>query len=338
MLVAGANFTNTAKRANRASQYDQQAYNVARAGLVDAMSWFKRQGQQPVVAFRPVRNTTNLLKGDTNDPWNIDPGPTGGYLDPSDAPRGRSDDKPCLGIVQDYPLDLAANLWCRYEIGKLTRVSRGAAGQAASMTILQKDRSGTLVSVAESAANSNEWEGVEDVTANYGLQGQGLVWRIVSHGYVYFKDPANTNANVRFYQYPNKVLADITLETEIYRLQVKDWLPDTMSTMALTYIRGNAVFDTSRPLNGGGILVVEGNLTLDVDASDSFTGLIYCTGNYIQRSPSLVTGAVYAKGSVNVTASGTEDCFIEYNQDLLNEVRRQLGQYRERRSAARVLN
>lgn len=425
MLVAGTNFVRSSAKVGRSTQFDQQAFNVARAGLVDAINWFKREPLQPVTKFRPAYNPTNPLRGATLDPSSIDPGNAGGKLHRSDS-GGGNNDKPHLGIVQEFPLDEAAGLYARYEVGKVTRYVKGAPGQAARLDVMERDGSGDWVQRTLDQARSDEWEGVEDVTGHYGLGGEGLVWSIRSHGYVYKRDP-NAPAGTRFYQYPNEVLGDVELETEIYRLQVKDhlaaihglrgdqmtfsgmpkvnikatggyavmfntgtgqpnpaatpatftatyreyesaapahslgWpemfgvangnvlaslsdvyvtdisqLPTTMSTMALTYIKGDAVFTAMRPLKGGGILAVDGNLTLGVDSASSFTGLIYVTGNYTQHSPSLVTGAVVARGTVNVTATGTEDCFIEYNQELLNEVRRQLGQYRERRTAGRV--
>ncbi|MFP5503415.1 MAG: hypothetical protein ACLGIN_13080, partial [Candidatus Sericytochromatia bacterium] len=69
---------------------------------------------------------------------------------------------------------------------------------------------------------STDYEGVKDVTEDYGLQGKGLVWRIRSHGYVYRKDPAAPEGTP-CHTYPNRVLDQIDLDTEIFRLQFRDY-------------------------------------------------------------------------------------------------------------------
>jgi formylmethanofuran dehydrogenase subunit C len=111
-----------------------------------------------------------------------------------------------------------------------------------------------------------------------------------------------------------------------------------MSSMALTYIKpvgGTATFGPTRPLNGGGILVVDGNLVMDYSSASAYSGVIYVTGNYTQNSTCSVSGQVVVCGNVSVN-SPSDVASLEYNPDLLNEVRRQLGQYRERRSGVRV--
>jgi hypothetical protein len=420
MMVAGYNFTKASQSTSRSNKYDAQAYHVARSGLVDAINWFKRQASQPVTEFRPAVNVAVPTKGDTNDPWLIDPGAVGGKLDPSDSGSGPSD-KPHLGIVQEFQLDPRQNLWGRYEVGKVTRLDPDSHGKLRNYVLMEKDGSGAWVDrTTISGATSNKWEGVEDVTANYALDGEGLIWRIRSRGYIYRKDPA-APVGARFYQYPNEVLAQVEVQTEIRRLQVTDYqaaihtnasttfnntnkvkivapdgyavkynggtidpagapptftgtlgsyknqspndslswmemfavsdggtlgsmadayvtdldqLPRDMSSMALTYINGNAVFDQQRPLNGGGILAVNGNLRLEHGSASTFAGVIYVNGNYFQGSPSAITGQVVVKGT-SVVESPSDTANIEYNTSIIGEVRRQLGQYRERRSAQR---
>jgi hypothetical protein len=423
LLVTSISTTQTSYRAARATKSEAQAYHVARAGLVDAINWFKRQPSQPVEKFRPAYNAAVPTKGDTNDPYAIDPGLSGGNLHPSDG--GGNDDKPSLGIVQEFELDPVNGLWGRYEVGKITRLENDSQGQLRNYSLMEYDGSGNLVAKALADAKSDDWEGVQDVTANYGLEGNGLVWRIRSHGYVYKKGPSPA-AGTRFYQFPNEVLSHIELETEIRRLQLKDFnaavqantsvslnggtkvkimapggagirlnpggtvsgsgsvsgddgavrvsgtpnaldfnqifalpdaqslasmadvnvtdlsqLPMAMSTMALTYIDppgspGTAVFDINRPLNGGGILVVDGNLRLESNSASGFSGYIYVTGNFEMYSTCFTVGQVVVKGTTTVS-SPSDTATLEYNIGLVGEVRRQLGQYRERRTGVRVV-
>lgn len=424
LLVTSISTTQNSYRAARNTKSEAQAYHVARSGLVDAINWFKRQASQPVEKFKPVYNSAVPTKGDTNDPYGIDPGLSGGKLH-KDDPGGGNEDKPYLGIVQEFEIDPVNGLWGRYEVGKITRLTNDSQGHLRNYAIMEYNGSGDLVEKAISDAKSKEWEGVQDVTANYGLEGDGLVWRIRSHGYVYKKVPGAA-AGTRFYQYPNEVLSHIELETEIRRLQLKDYnaalqantsvslnggskvkimapggagirlnpggtvsgsgtvsgddggirvsgspnaldfnqifalpdaqslasmadvnvtdlsqLPMAMSTMALTYIDppgspGTAVFDINRPLNGGGILVVDGNLRLESNSASGFSGYIYVTGNFEMYSTCFTVGQVVVKGTTTVS-SPSDTATVEYNIGLVGEVRRQLGQYRERRTGVRVV-
>ncbi|MNS43134.1 hypothetical protein D3C72_755280 [compost metagenome] len=424
MIVAGTSFTQTAQKAGRSDKYESQAYHVARAGIVDTINYFKRQASQPVEKFRPAYNAAVPTKGDTNDPSQMDPGAAGGKLH-KDDPGGGNEDKPHLGIVQEFQLDPRDNLWGRYEVGKVTKLKRGTKGKLSEYVVMEKDASGNWVErTALSAATSKEWEGVEDLTSNYGLVGKGLIWRIRSKGYVYRKATAPDDTATRFYQYPNEALAQVEVETEIRRLHIEnfeaaihgntntsfvnankidivapdgyavkynggtlspasapgsfsgtsgkyklvapanslDWmqmfavangptlasmadsyvtdlsqLPDTMSSMALTYIQGNATFTNTRRLNGGGILVVDGNLRLEQNSASTFAGVVYVSGDYFQGSTSAIVGQVVVKGTVRVEPVG-DKANIEYSSGIVSEVRRQLGQYRERRSAQRTVN
>lgn len=217
-LVAMINFTQGTFRATRTNHYESQVYNVARAGLVDAIAYFKRQEQQPVEVFAPSANPTNRLKADTNDPLDIDPG-------------GASNSTPNLGIVQEFPVDKEKNLWGRYEVGKITKLLKDADGKPTIYRVREYHDASVLadptatpewVEVPHWECKSTVYEGVTDVTEDYGLQGDGLVWRIRSHGYVYHKDP-NAPAGTPFYTAPNRVLEEVTLNTEIFRLQFRDY-------------------------------------------------------------------------------------------------------------------
>jgi hypothetical protein len=105
-------------------------------------------------------------------------------------------------------------------------------------------------------------------------------------------------------------------------------LPTHLPDMAITYIKGNAVFTAARPLAGGGILYVEGDLTISANSNSLFSGFIYCTGTVYQYAPSLLSGMVIAvKG---YTASGVNDVSqVEYSPTVLNTVRSQLCSYQE---------
>jgi hypothetical protein len=74
--------------------YHGQAVNAAKAGLIDALSWFRRQTSQPVKVFEPVRDDT---------------------LSP---PIDETDDA-SIGLVREYKISERDNLFERYEIRKV---------------------------------------------------------------------------------------------------------------------------------------------------------------------------------------------------------------------------
>lgn len=416
-LAASISYTQSANRASKKISFETQAYNVARGGLVDAIAWFKRQKSQPVEEFTPIYRTDNVLKGDTNDPSKIDPG-------------GEGAGKEHLGLVQEFEIDKEQGIWGRYEVGKITKLSRDSKGQLRDYTIRELV-SGKKEWKTIEQANSDLYEGVEDLTEEYGLQGKGLLWRIRSHGYVYRKKATDTTTH--FYQYPNEVLDQVELDTEIFRLQIKDYgaaivgnkgediklhasggisggegyalmwnlgkpdpdVPNSLFTstqssayhnraaasepantldffevfgvsdgsvianladsrgtdhnalsgapMSIVYIRppaGQAVeFHDERwgkglghrSVQGGGILVVEGDMLVENWSTNNWTGVIYVTGNLTVKSLSNFVGETIVKGKIDWRPTD-----IEYNPAILATVRTRLAQYRERRAPIKV--
>lgn len=71
--------------------YHGQAVNAAKAGLVDALSWYRRQTAQPVATFAPLRDlAADPVINETDDPE--------------------------IGLVREYQISTRDNLWGRYEV------------------------------------------------------------------------------------------------------------------------------------------------------------------------------------------------------------------------------
>jgi hypothetical protein len=110
-------------------------------------------------------------------------------------------------------------------------------------------------------------------------------------------------------------------------------LPVTLPPMQFIILNvgaGNtAVFNAARPLQGSGILLVIGNLTIASSPVPSqFNGIIYVTGSYIQNQPSTINGSVIVAGS-NATVDGSGDFSeIYWDRFMFNQVQQQLSQYR----------
>lgn len=419
LLIVAIKFTSASMKVGRTDKYHAQAYHMARAGLTDTVNWFKRQPSQPVASFVPLPNPSTPAHGDTNDPYNIDPGAAGG---------GTSGHKgePNLGIVQEYQLD--GTLYGRYEVGKIAQLQRDSHGRLADYELMEPGSGNDLSPVPIANASNHDYEGVQDRSTAEGLSGTGQAWRLRSHGYVYRREVPNPTPSTLFFELPNEVLDQVELETEIQRLTLNDYhaaltgydsgdmdfnnstsvkvvgggsgyavvyttgsgptvyssytgspssthkntgnsvdwpevfsvssgsafagladyvessvsaLPDKMSTMAVTYIKpsGTATFTSARPLQGGGILAVDGDMTIAAGSNSSFTGLIYVSGDLTINSPCTLAGEVVCRGKITLnSSSASQPTAINYDQTILNDAATQLGQYRESRSALRVVS
>jgi len=71
--------------------YHGQAVNAAKAGLVDALSWYRRQTAQPVDTFAPARDLA------------------------ADPVINETDD-PDIGLVREYQISTRDKIWGRYEV------------------------------------------------------------------------------------------------------------------------------------------------------------------------------------------------------------------------------
>jgi hypothetical protein len=136
--------------------YEGQALNAAQAGLTEGWNWFRLQATQPVVTFAPVQNLAAI------------------------PPLDETDD-PAIGLVRDYAISGAMNVWGRYEIQR-------------------------------SGGSSN----TKDISPQKGISAAGTAWQLEATGYVYVKNSSSAAYNVL----PNKVLAKKVLRMEIQRLAV----------------------------------------------------------------------------------------------------------------------
>lgn len=135
-------------------------------------------------------------------------------------------------------------------------------------------------------------------------------------------------------------LSDLKSYADFSVTKVSD-LPSPYPRMALVVIdpppNEVVTFNDKHPLNGGGILVINGGLVIDNSATTTFSGLIYVTRNVTIQGAVSITGAVISGGS-SFRLSGSGDiATVQYDSGILQTVRQQLGNYRENKSSYRVL-
>lgn len=339
------------------------ADNVARAGLVDTVSWFRRQ---------------MIVKSN------------GYYPNPDDAfyPRqatGDTEDE-TIGLVKSYALNDQDKIWGRYEIVRQLALpqpynahavhditdqrttfsageglvwyleSRGFVYNNIDKTkpfnqepnkILSATRmSGEIrqISIAlpvNSAVtcmqgnqvnvyNNGVIDGGDDAYGIARVSGSGanmLGGTVSGNPSAQFSGIVNPSVNYVF-GVPDsdlKVLAD-------YFVDNPSAIPNPYPTISFVYIEGDIEFNNTHPLKGGGILYVKGNLKLNSTSNSLFSGLIYVTGISTIEGPALIQGAVVSLNGMDISGNG-DVAEIDFDSSILTTVRQQLAYYRENKSS-----
>lgn len=233
--------TYSGRAVSRQLTYYGQTVNAAQAGLTEGLSWFRRQTDQPVKAFVPVRDLG--LTPPINDT-----------------------DDPNVGLVREYEISAPGRVWGRYELKKTPALAPNAtslsiknrwsnsANYSINDIVLEEgtDPNDPTTSYYRSKSNGNSnkkpknnhkgptavWEPVNtmDVTRYKGMPSAGAVWQLESEGIVYVRN----NPSVAYDIAPNRVLARAKLRTEIQRLTLN--LP---AASAVSVSRGGGVSLTS---------------------------------------------------------------------------------------------
>ncbi len=326
-----------------------QARNVARAGLVDAFSWFRRQPSQPVSAFAPRRD------------------------DLADPPIRDTDD-PAIGIVRSFRI--SGDIWGRYEVRHSDKDRRltardvstlrrlpgtGQAWALAAVGTVYRNRdpnvafdqnpnevlgsarafteirritmsppAGAAINATSASAVSlgarsrvigNEGAGVAipSGTGSVGTSGE----LSGTPGWTGIAASSFEISVSRVFGVPVAELKSLADEVVADPNKVPSPLPQEK----LIVIEGNVTFDDARPLRGTGVLYVEGDLTIAASPLNFFNGLLYVDGDVTVRAPSVVRGSIVATGTVSVSGAG-DYAEVEYDSGVLGALMLSMGQYR----------
>ena len=156
-VVGSQLITSTNKDMLHQQHLSSEADNIARAGLVDAISWFRRQQVQPVAAGVPP--TKPKWADGAFDPCKSTDTAISATLDPS------------IGLVNEYSLSPTTNLYARYEVARQT-----------STTISPYDPNAVHDITGQRLFSGEK-------------SGQGFVWYIASHGIIYRKFSSTAKYN-----------------------------------------------------------------------------------------------------------------------------------------------
>jgi hypothetical protein len=354
MIMSGLTLIHVAKKVIHTQlTYHGQAVNSAHAGLVDALSYFRRQQVQPVTTFSP-------------------------QLDLLANPPIIDTDDPAIGIVREYEISDLGNVWGRYEVRKTAvRDASAERGKPGTGTIWQIESVGIVYARKDitKAFNQSPNRQLASVVARTEVQRVNLVLpgnaainarrgdavttetrsRVIAGTDIGVLHPPSTGSPILNGPISGSVIdgtaspyldsiddvfgvgqRELIGMADLVAYSMAD-IPSPLPSMTLTVVRGNATFTGTQPLVGTGILVVLGDLTIAADSFSNFNGLIFVTGNYEQNAPSQVSGAIVGHGAIDLKGAGD---FSEVTLDtpLLSHIQKEMGQYRFTRSPLLVRN
>ena len=337
---------------------DGQARQFAEAGLIDAVSWFRRQTTQPVTSFAPQLDTL------ANPP----------ILDTDD---------PAVGIVRQF--EISRGIWGRYEVrryvpnvspvedetddisthrgavaaGTVWRlVSRGfvfrMVDSSVDFNVLPNQVLGTEVMETEirrmTLAPPSQAAICVDRADQCAINNRGRVLGGVGAGIAY---PSSTGSvgtggeisgspsRTSVSGYDGSVDAVFGLDIESLRSLADDRIvtnaefPSPVPNNHILYVDADLDFDLARPLKGTGIVYVNGNVTIQSGSNSFFNGLLYVNGNLVVNAPAILRGTFIVTGKVVVQGLG-DYAEVEYDDGILNALMVEVGQYRVSSSVRRT--
>jgi hypothetical protein len=324
------------KLLGRQLTFQGQAANAAQAGLIDGLSWFRRQQVQPVKTFAPTVNAgANPPINDSED-TNIGivrtytvsgPGRLKGRYEVriGDATKGtgvlditKQKGKTTSGAGTVWQLESVGYIWVQNDATLGDQAYNTSPNTVLSQQTFRTEIQKMSVNLPDGGAAlfSANCDNVliDTKTKIQGGSAIGVSCKsgggagIKNNGTITGATRTKTNSSALYdiasvfsvTQQELLGLADVNVT------QVKD-LPATLPSMSIIVISGDATFGPVsppapataliRPLVGSGILVVLGNLTVQATPDTAWNGVIYVTGKLSINEPSLVSGAIIAANS-----------------------------------------
>lgn len=367
----------TSQQAQSQINFTAQANNVARAGLTDAISWFRRQTTQPVRSGVPP----SLYA------W------ADGAFYPRLSTSTADTIDESIGLVKEYQLTESGLLWARYEVRRQQDTATNAVDPKAVHDITGMrceghvageglawyvESAGIVYRKFDAAKNFDEAPNEVVSRARVSTEIRRLALSLPLNAAVIVstrnlvslasntKVVGGNNAGIGYYggnsnpstsggssytgipaisdidgigtngtfdvqtilgvtENELKLMADISVNS-------LSELASDYPAMAVVFIKGDATFDSSHPLRGGGILYVKGNLTIQTTSNTLFSGFIFVTGNASILGDNLISGSIAVKGSLSINGSGVGVPEIDYDSTILDSVRQQVAQYRENKA------
>jgi len=339
-----------------------QSMQFARAGLIEALGWFRKQTAQPVLAFDP----------------RLDAGATPPVLDTQD---------PDIGIVREF--QISGLVWGRYEVWKrwdtdpnatrlawrrqvqcadvstargsaapgnvwllrsvayvfqrndLTRPYNVAPNRVLGSSILETElRRLTLVppGMAAVCCGNPTGSSIRDRVNIQGAGGSAVYYRRTGTSTITVSGGAVTaggvNRNTTTQPYDDSVTAVFGVTEDELRSLADDRItnpvdfPQPVPRQTLCFVDVPTLDLTmTRRLEGNAIVYVRGNVNFQTGNQSYFTGFLYVQGNLTMRESLEFNGTIVCTGTIDI--QGVADWVnITYDDAALNSLRTEIGQYR----------
>lgn len=346
------------KKSEVVFRLDGQARQFAEAGLIDAVSWFRRQTTQPVTTFAPQ----------------LDTGATPPILDTDD---------PAIGIVRQF--EISRGIWGRYEVRRFvplvtpeeneTDDISSQRGAVAAGTVWKLVSRGYVFRMVDAGVSfdqlPNQVLGTEVMETEVrrmtlappsqaaicvaradqcviasrgrviGGVGAGVAYPTSTGSVVVGGEVSGSPSRVGVAGYDGSVFAVFGVDTDTLRSLADDRVvsdgefPSPIPNNHILFVTADLTFTNARPLKGTGIVYVKGNVTIQAGSNSFFNGLLYVDGNLTVNAPSLLRGTFIATGQVRVQGVG-DYSEVEYDDAILNSLMVEVGQYRVSSSVRRT--
>jgi hypothetical protein len=303
-----------------------QATNIAAAGLIDAVSWFRRQNTQPVRSF--------------SDPVAYP------YADAAFYPRQSSNDTidESVGLVKEYELTSGTDLWARYEVRRQADPALNAVDEDAVHDVTDKRVQGFQageglcwsigsigyvyrlrdpnvafnaspnVVVARSRVSTEirrlsitlpvNAAVIKTSRNNTTLTNNGRITGVAAVGLAHYQGNSGPTVSGAGSQYTGSpARSDIDgagVNGTISAATIFGLTPAELQLMADISVNSIASMQTSYPSMG--LVYVNGNATFDATRQLRGGGLLYVNGNLTIQSTSntLFSGVIFVTGNVTM--------------------------------------
>lgn len=340
-----------------------QAVMAARSGLTEALSWLRRQTSQPVTQFAPVLAEGAIPPVlDTEDPgiglvrdfqisgslwaryevwkeWASDPNP--------DRLAWRQQFQ-CEDISEPKAGRDPGAAWRLRSVGYVyRRHDEARAFNEEPNVVLATEMTETDVLRAvinlpgEAAVNVSDGNACHINTNGRinGAEGAGIYFPTGTG-----RPTTGPRSQARVTGYPalsqtasyddsyaavfGLTFAEISSMADMIVTDEADF-PNPIPENALIVVDVGSTFniDSSRPLTGSGLVVINGNTVMNTGNNSLFSGMLYVDGNFTMRAPSEINGSVIVTG--NMTVQGSSDyATINFDAEALSNLMSNFGAYR----------
>lgn len=361
LVVTGTSVLKANKQKTETSfRLNSQSLQFARAGLTEALAWFRRQTSQPVIDFEPI----------------VDLGSSPPILDTDD---------PDIGIVREFRI--AGTIWGRYEVWKnwdadpdpqrlafrkqmevrdvSVERSLGAPGTAWSLRsigyVFRQNDSGVPFDQQPNHVMATRQLETEVLRMKMSLPGQAAICIetggtcfVENNGWVrggptgagiFHLTGTSPTVNGTVTGTPGispsptylGTLDDVFGTTLVELKSVADDVvtnaadfPSPLPANSLVVSdAGSLVFDSSLPLRGTAIVYVRGDVTIQPGSSSNFSGLLFVDGDLTVNAPAELAGTVMVTAGNDLVVQGAGDwANITFDDGVLASLRKEIGQYR----------